>query len=102
MLLEFRGHRAIGSTDAESAVALVKVQSANVAVLDFNMPGMTGGDVCEALRSDPQTCKVRVVILSGAPESEIQCSSSRYDEYLSKPASSEDLFDAVERQSGPV
>jgi CheY-like chemotaxis protein len=37
----------------------------DVVVLDWTMPEMTGGEVCAALRADPSTAGIPVVLLTG-------------------------------------
>lgn len=98
LLLQSSGHRAIGSTDGSKAVAMVTGEDAEVVVLDFMLAGMTGGDVCEALRAEPRTREVRIVLLSGTPEDVIRRSCTQYDTYLRKPANSTALFEAIKRQ----
>jgi CheY-like chemotaxis protein len=96
-LLQASGHRAIGSTDGAKAVALVTGQGGEVVVvLDFMLSGMTGGDVCSALRAEPATRQVRIVLLSATPEREIRLSCTQYDTYLSKPTSHRALSEAIE------
>ena len=96
LLLQSAGHRAIGSTDGAQAVAMVTAEGADSVVLDFMLNGMTGADVCEALRSEPKTRHVRIVVVSGTPEREIRRSCTLYDAYLKKPASSSALFEALQ------
>lgn len=96
LLLQTAGHRTVGTTDGGDAVALVTGSGGEVVVLDFMLTGMTGCDVCDALRSDPTTRDVRIVILSGTPEREIRRMCTHYDAYLSKPVSSRALTKAIE------
>ena len=96
MLLQSRGHRAVGSTDGLQAVTLVTDEDAAVVVLDFMMNGVNGGDVCRAIRADSRTRDVRIVLLSGTSEVEIRRSCTQYDMYVSKPPTSQALFRAVE------
>ena len=96
LLLQSAGHRAVGATDGSQAVAMVAREGAEVVVCDFMLAGMTGGDVCTALRTEPTTCQVRIVMLSGTPEAEIRRSCQRYDVYLTKPVDSAALFQAIQ------
>ena len=95
MLLEAAGHRVVGSTDSFQAVGLVIREGAEIVVLDFEMPGMDGGDVAKALRAEPRTQGIRIVFLSGTAEAEIRRSCTQYDAFLRKPATSKALFAAV-------
>lgn len=70
-------------------------EDAEVVVLDFMLVNMTGGDVCRALRAEPKTRGVRIVLLSGRPEVEIRRSCTQYDAYVRKTATGKALFKAV-------
>lgn len=97
LLLQASGHHAIGSTDGSEAVALVAGEGGEVVVLDFMLAGMTGGDVCSALRAEPATSQVRIVLLSATSEPDVRRTCTQYDTYLSKPTSRKALFKAIER-----
>lgn len=62
-------------------------------LLDIMMPGMTGYEVCAALRADPVTREVPVIVLSAAEESEamIAALDAGADDFLRKPFSSPEL-----------
>lgn len=97
LLLRALGHQAVGSTDGTKAVALVTGEAGQVVILDFLLGGMTGADVCSALRAVPATREVKIILLSATPEREIRRSCTQYDTYLSKPTSRTALVKALEK-----
>jgi len=50
------------ATSGEAALRLAREATPDLIVLDVDMPGMTGLDVCEALRSDPVLAHVPVIL----------------------------------------
>lgn len=74
---------------ADGTVALAAARTAvpDLAVLDVSMPGATGLEVCTALRADPATAGIRILLLSaGASLDDVSRGlAAGADAYLAKP-----------------
>lgn len=73
-------------------------------LLDINMPGMTGLDVLEACRNDPQLRSVQVIVLTGAGDQK-QVDRARalgVMAFLTKPFSPRKLYKQVAELLGDV
>jgi response regulator RpfG family c-di-GMP phosphodiesterase len=70
----------------------------DVIVLDVLMPGIDGLEYCRALKTDPQTRAIPVVLLTGTELSGLH--GSRADALIRKPFSPLELLAVVERLSG--
>jgi DNA-binding response OmpR family regulator len=80
----------IGScADGEDALATARAELPDLVVLDVSTPGRTGLEVCAALRQDPATAGIRVLLLSaGASADDIARGlAAGADAYLPKPFS---------------
>ena len=64
-ILESEGFSVEAVRSGEEGVAAARSRRPDIVLLDLVLPGMDGYDVCRALRRDPRTAKVPVVILSG-------------------------------------
>ena len=75
--------------DGAEAVELCREHHPDVALLDVRMPHLNGLEVCQMLKSDPNTADIRVVMLSAmVQESDIkQGMSAGADDYITKPFS---------------
>src|SRR5262249_12073981 len=75
------------------ALTLVERERPDLVLLDVVMPGMSGVDVCAALKHNPDTCLTPVILVSGAQEREtvIAGLEAGADDYLNKPIDSEEL-----------
>ncbi|OSP42251.1 DNA-binding response regulator [Streptomyces sp. 13-12-16] len=83
--------------DGDQAVRRAKAAAPGVLVLDLNLPGKPGVQVCkEVVAADPA---VRVLVLSASGEHAdvLEAVKSGATGYLLKSASTEDLRDAVRR-----
>jgi PAS domain S-box-containing protein len=94
-LLLSHGYRPIGVTDGASAVDLVVAEHPQAVLLDLMMPGTTGAQVLDALRSSATTRDIPVVVISGlGPEADESIARST-EGWLLKPVSEERLVKAV-------
>jgi CheY-like chemotaxis protein len=62
--LEPEGWTVLGAATGQEGLALIRERQPSVVLLDLLMPGMDGFEVAEALRAEPDTRSVPVVILT--------------------------------------
>jgi DNA-binding response OmpR family regulator len=91
--LERAGHRVICVANGDDALAAARAQRPDLAVLDVMMPGLTGWEVTRALKADPETNAIPVILLT-ARSRDVDVSrgfAAGADDYLRKPFSPEEL-----------
>ena len=64
MVLERAKFQVINAEDGLEALAVIKEQKPDAAILDVMMPGMDGFSLCRALRAEPETAALPIIILS--------------------------------------
>ena len=92
--LAARGVDVVGTAaDGPAAVRRTRATTPDVLVLDLNLPGMRGDEVCRALGDLP----TRVLILSASGEQQdvLAAIKAGATGYLVKSASSQEILDAV-------
>ena len=67
-------------------------QPYDIALLDMQMPGMTGREVAQAIRQDQSLCGMHLLMLSSVDRSE---SSPDLDAWLTKPVRQSDLYNSL-------
>src|SRR5215467_9940819 len=90
------GMRVLGQvSDGGAAIDMVKSLQPDFAILDLNMPGMTGVEAVRRLKSE--NCKTKLMILSIARDETAVMEALRAgaDAYLLKDGPSRHLLDAV-------
>lgn len=87
-LLKKTGHDVRTSTDGPTALKLALEYRPDVAILDINMPGMSGYEVAEQLRREPSLASVVLVAMTGfGEEADRQRSlDAGFQHHLVKPA----------------
>jgi putative two-component system response regulator len=69
------------------AIEKAKAYQPDVILLDVMMPGMTGFEVCERIRSDPQVAEIPIIILTALDDRDALLTGLKAgaDDFISKP-----------------
>jgi two-component system response regulator RegA len=96
-----RGFEAQGARDGESALALARSDSPELAVVDLRMPGISGLDVVRELKAIDAMTNVVVLTGYGSIATALEAVRLGATHYLTKPADLDDLLAAFDRATRP-
>jgi DNA-binding response OmpR family regulator len=90
-------HTVTAEDNGRTGLATALAERPDLVVLDWNMPGLTGLEVCRALRADPRTMALPVLLLtSRTQELDIdQAFAAGADDYMVKPFRGGELVSRV-------
>ena len=90
LYLEQSGLTVVVCRDGESAVSMVKELKPTLVILDINLPGKNGVEICQDLRA---FTKIPIIILSAreSEEDKVTLLELGADDYVSKPFSPREL-----------
>ncbi len=90
--------RIVEASTGEEALDLLETVQPDVVLLDVNMPGIDGFEVCRRLRADPRYAETKVVMLTAAAQAADRARGRAVgaDEYLTKPFSPIRLLSVVQ------
>lgn len=85
--LRAKGYRVLEASDGDQAWELAHEHLPDIVVLDVMMPGMSGWEVCRAIREDRSLAHTGVIMLTGIGERLNEMTSPLYgaDDFLDKP-----------------
>ena len=63
------GHKVTSACDGEEGLRLAGESQPDLLVLDMLLPKVSGPEVLRAIRANPETAKIPVMVLSGLPQS---------------------------------
>ena len=92
MLLELEGYVACFALTGAAGLNLVFRSGAHAVVLDYMLPDMTGADVAIALRADPATRELPILMCTSTAEATVRERFSDYHAFLAKPVAHADLM----------
>jgi two-component system phosphate regulon response regulator PhoB len=91
--LRAAGFEVLKAEDGPSALELARSQPPHLLVLDLMLPGMSGLEVCRALKADPVTSSIPIIMLTAKAEEvdRIVGLELGADDYVTKPFSPREL-----------
>ena len=97
-LCHIGGFRVLNALDGGSGLELSTSERPDCIVIDVMMPGIDGFQVAHALRGDPATAEIPLVMLTALAQEENRLAGllSGADRYLVKPVRIPDLIEAVQ------
>jgi CheY-like chemotaxis protein len=100
--LELEGFEVETAVDGQDCLAKVKHVAPDVVTLDIMMPKLDGWETATRLREDPETCDLKVILLSArAQEADLERGTRiGVDAYLTKPFDPDELIAVVRRLAG--
>jgi putative two-component system response regulator len=86
-VLEGEGYDLEMAENGPQAIEKAKQLLPDVILLDVMMPGMTGFEVCQRIRSDPQIAEIPIIILTALDDREslLNALKAGADDFISKP-----------------
>jgi len=84
--------------DAEKGLELIANEKPDLVFLDIVLPGMNGFNALRAIRKDPSTQHIPVIMISGNEHATEQFYANRIgaDDFMKKPFSRDEVFSRIE------
>jgi len=95
--LEGQGYLIFEASNGFDALKVAREETPDLILLDLNIPGMDGNEVCKKIKSDPLTSDAQVIILTSKSDqiSFNESLESGADDYFLKPFSPLELLEKV-------
>lgn len=94
------GHDIVVAEDGPSALLNARVQMPDLIILDVEMPGLTGFEVCRLLRAQEATNRIPIIMLTALHEADdrVYGLDIGADDYLTKPFNPRELIARIEKR----
>jgi CheY-like chemotaxis protein len=89
------GYRFIEAADGTEALAAARELDPDLIVLDVMLPGLSGIEVLEEIRSDEKLKDMPVVVITAWSHTEIEAQVAGADRFVSKPFDPDELSNVV-------
>jgi CheY-like chemotaxis protein len=89
-------YRFVEAADGTEALTLAREDRPDLIVLDVMLPGLSGIEVLEELRSTDSLKEIPVVVITAWSHAEIEVQVAGADRFVSKPFDPDELSSAVE------
>ena len=101
-LMKREGHAVSVARDGPSALEAIRAGKPDLVLLDVMMPGLSGFEVCHAVRADEALAGVKILMLSakGRDTDIAKGNAMGADAYMTKPFSTKELAEKVRELLG--
>ena len=91
--LEVAGYEIVTAKNGAEALKAVELEQPELVVLDVMLPDMSGLEVCQQLRTRPETTDLPIIMLSARAQvaDKVEGLKSGADEYVTKPVDAEEM-----------
>ena len=91
--LKRAGFKVIVATSGDAGLASVRTHRPDIVILDLMLPGMSGLEVCRALKQDAETTHIPILMLTAKDEQKdrVKGLETGADDYVGKPFSPREL-----------
>jgi CheY-like chemotaxis protein len=89
-------YRFVEAADGIEALQLAGELRPDLIVLDVMLPGLSGIEVLEAIRTDPELAELKVVVITAWSHAELEAQLAGADRFVAKPFDPDELSGAVE------
>ena len=96
-VLVAKGYEVMEAECGEEALKLIRAEKYDLMLLDINMPGITGIEVCVEVRTSSD---IPIIIMSAGEENKARALDAGADDYLKKPFGVSQIFSCVELHLG--
>lgn len=92
--LRLSGMRALGCSRGAEGISLARQLAPDLIVIDYELPDVTGAEVCRRLREDPETSSTPIIAVTASPAT-LRAEGCQADAVLTKPCQRDTLIAAA-------
>jgi DNA-binding response OmpR family regulator len=98
-MLRQNGYEVLKAADGETGIEIARSEKPDLVFLDIVLPGMNGFAALRALRRDPVTQKIPVIMISGNMQATEQFYAQRIgaDDFMKKPFGRGEVFTRIQK-----
>ncbi len=99
-ILTDQGYRVRKALNGQTALKTVRTVPPDLILLDINMPGMNGYEVCQELKADEQTKEIPVIFISALDDvlDKVKAFKVGGVDYITKPFQGEEVIARIDNQ----
>jgi adenylate cyclase len=95
-VLTARGYEVLAASSGAEALEVLAGEMPDLVLLDIQMPGMNGYEVCRLIRADPRGRYLPVIMVtSGEGEDRVSALEAGADDFITKPFNQQELLARV-------
>ena len=97
VLLERHGFLVEQENHGERVISKVKKFEPGLILLDINLPGINGDEICEELKSNSSTKHIPIILFSAAMDLKSKYGHCEVDDFIEKPFEPKELVQTISK-----
>ena len=97
LILEMHGYICQFITDYRELNTKVEEFKPEILIIDISLGGADGRDLCKALKENPTTSQIHVILFSANRDASKDYTSCRAEAFIPKPFDSKHLLDTIQK-----
>jgi DNA-binding response OmpR family regulator len=98
-MLNFKGYDVVTTSDGDSLLEIT-TNLPDLFLLDIWMPGLSGIEICKALKNNPKTAHIPVILISASLNVAKAATEANADNFIAKPFEMRELMSKIEQLVG--
>jgi DNA-binding response OmpR family regulator len=95
-VLEYNEFGVAAINDTDNIFEAIEKYQPDLILTDFLLSGQNGGEICQKVKSNKDTCHIPVILISGYPELAVSFGKFGFDAFINKPFNIGDLVDKID------
>jgi two-component system phosphate regulon response regulator PhoB len=85
VVLNMNDYDVAGISGTDDIIESVKTHKPDLVITDYMLPGLSGGQICQLIKSNAETAHLPVILISAYHKLAIAIGNFNYDAYVKKP-----------------
>lgn len=94
-MLSFKGYDVVTTLDGDSVLEITD-DPPDLFLLDIWMPGLSGTKICRALKNNPKTADIPVILISASLNVAKAATEANADNFIAKPFDMRELVGKIQ------
>jgi DNA-binding response OmpR family regulator len=95
LMLEYKGYVVTLLEKAEDTIKTLEEDAISMVIIDMLLSGVSGTDICKAIRLNYKTSGFPVLMISAHPNAKEICLEAGADDFISKPFDMNDILSKI-------
>ena len=95
-VLEYNEFGVAGISDTDNIYQAIEEYKPDLILTDFLLSGLNGGEICQKVKSNKETCHIPVILISAYPELAVSFGKFGFDAFINKPFNIGDLVEKID------
>jgi len=95
-VLEYNEFGVTAISDTDDIIESIAQYQPDLILTDFLLTGLNGGEICQRVKSNKDTCHIPVILISAYPELAVSFGKFGFDAFINKPFNIGDLVETID------